>query len=300
MNPKPVSYLQTDSRWAGVPYAAAGESATIGGSGCGPTAMAMVLATWADPAVTPKSECAWALKNGYKCKGHGTYYAYFPPAANRFGLVCRQLNYASIEGNGNSSYHARVRQALQAGDLVIACMGPGNWTRSGHFVLLWDVDEARDIAYVNDPASTLERRTRGSWKLFKTQVKYYFHIKKPAKTPEKEDAMKDDEIRKLIQETVGKTVRELLPAMLREAVQDGIIQAKAETAMAAEPAWSAAEGGWTAACQAGVFDGSRPRSEITRAETAAVLYRLGLLSKPPAGGAESLPDREKLEEMGME
>ena len=300
MNPKPVSYLQTDSRWANVPYAVKGESATIGGSGCGPTAMAMVLATWADPAVTPKSECAWALKNGYKALRHGTFYAYFPPAAKRFGLVCRQLNGASLYGNSNSAYHAQVRQAVQAGDLVIACMGPGNWTRGGHFVLLWDVDEARDIAYVNDPASTLERRTRGSWKLFKSQVKYYFHIKKPAKSPEKEDTMKDEEIRALVEKTVTSTVNALLPRLLREAVQDGIIQAKAETAMAAEPAWSATEGGWEAACEAGVFDGTRPRSEITRAETAAVLFRLGLLQKTPTGGVEALPDREKLEEMGME
>ena len=300
MNPKPVFYLQTDSRWANVPYAAAGESATIGGSGCGPTAMAMVLATWADPNVTPKTECAWALKNGYKCKGHGTFYAYFPPAAKRFGLVCRQLNGASLYGNSNSSYHVQVRQAVQAGDLVIACMGPGNWTRGGHFVLVWDMDEAKDIVYINDPASALSRRTRGSWKLFRSQVKYYFHIKHPAKLPEKEDAMKDTEIKTLVQETVTSTVKELLPGMLREAVQDGIIQAKAETAMAGEPAWSFYEGGWAAACEAGAFDGTRPRSEITRAEVAAALFRLGLLQKTPTGGSEGLPDREKLEEMGME
>ena len=63
-NVKPVSYLQTDPRWKNVPYAVKGEHSTIGGSGCGPTSMAMVLATWADPAVTPLTECAWALKHG--------------------------------------------------------------------------------------------------------------------------------------------------------------------------------------------------------------------------------------------
>ena len=37
MNPQPVSYLQTDKQWATLAYAVRGESATIGGSGCGPT-----------------------------------------------------------------------------------------------------------------------------------------------------------------------------------------------------------------------------------------------------------------------
>ena len=38
MNKRPVSYLQTDSRWAKKPYRVPGESSTIGDSGCGPTA----------------------------------------------------------------------------------------------------------------------------------------------------------------------------------------------------------------------------------------------------------------------
>lgn len=59
MNQQPVSYLQTDP---GVRQGllCPGEKTTIGASGCGPTAMAMVLATWADPQVTPATECAWA------------------------------------------------------------------------------------------------------------------------------------------------------------------------------------------------------------------------------------------------
>ena len=83
MNKQPVSYLQTDPRWAKKDYSAKGEKTTIGASGCGPTAMAMVLATWADPAVTPETECAWALSHGYKAPNQGTYYGYFRPAAER-------------------------------------------------------------------------------------------------------------------------------------------------------------------------------------------------------------------------
>ena len=43
MNTQPVSYLQTDPRWGSLDYSAPGEKTTIRASGCGPTAMAMVL-----------------------------------------------------------------------------------------------------------------------------------------------------------------------------------------------------------------------------------------------------------------
>ena len=45
---KPVSYLQTDARWKNHNYSAKGESKTIGSSGCGITAAAMVIATLKD------------------------------------------------------------------------------------------------------------------------------------------------------------------------------------------------------------------------------------------------------------
>lgn len=296
MNDQPVSYLQTDRRWANQAYAVKGESATVGGSGCGPTAMAMVLATWADPKVTPATECAWALAHGYKALHQGTFYAYFQPAAARYGLTCTQLNYATIYNNSGSPCHAKVLKALRAGDLVIACMGPGNWTRSGHFVLLWDVNESLDIACVNDPASTLTRRVRGSWKLFKSQVKYYFVIKRPAKLPEKEDTMDEKELKKLVEDTVRTAVQTMLPSLLKEAALNAVITAKNETAMALESDWSKTEGGFSLATSLGILDGTRPHSPLTRQEYAATILRLGLLSRM-AGTAEA---QEKMEEMGMD
>ena len=181
VNQQPVLYYQTDPRWKNISYAVLGESTTIGASGCGPTSMAMVLATWADASVTPKTECAWALKNGYKCLNSGTYYSYFVPAARRYGLSCTQLNGASIYNNANSSYHAMAKQAVDNGDFVIACMGKGLWTRSGHYVLLWGIEG--NMVYINDPASSKVARTRGNYLVFKQQVKYYWVIKRPANRP---------------------------------------------------------------------------------------------------------------------
>ena len=55
MNTRPVRYLQTDPRWGSLDYSARGEKTNIAVSGCGPTALAMVLATWVDPKITPKA-----------------------------------------------------------------------------------------------------------------------------------------------------------------------------------------------------------------------------------------------------
>lgn len=181
VNKQPVVYYQTDPRWKNVSYSAKGESTTIGASGCGPTSMAMVLATWADKTVTPKSECAWALAHGYKAPHQGTYYSYFVPAAKRYNLTCIQLNGASIYGNQNSQHHATAKNYLDNGDLVIACMGKGLWTRSGHYVLLYGIEG--NMVYINDPASSNVARTHGNYLVFKQQVKYYWVIKRPAHIP---------------------------------------------------------------------------------------------------------------------
>lgn len=177
---RPVIYYQTDARWKNIPYAVRGESSTIGGSGCGPTSMAMVLATWVDRNVTPATECAWALRNGYKAKNQGTFYSYFEPAARRYGLKCTRLNGSSIYNNSKSSYHEMARKAILDNNLVIACMGKGLWTRSGHFVLVYNI--SGNTIYINDPASTKPARTQGDYSLFKQQVKYYFVIENPDKS----------------------------------------------------------------------------------------------------------------------
>lgn len=185
MNEQPVSYLQTDPRWDACDYSAKGEKTTIGASGCGPTAMAMVLATWADPSVDPKTECAWALAHGYKAPRQGTYYGYFEPAGARYGLEVDRLNWTNIYGRATSHHHETVKEAIERGDLVIACMGKGNWTSSGHYVLVWDI--RGETIYINDPASTKAHRVRGDYALFKKQVKYYWVVKRPGHRKEDED-----------------------------------------------------------------------------------------------------------------
>ncbi|MFR6380053.1 MAG: C39 family peptidase [Evtepia sp.] len=184
-------------------YSARGEKTNIAVSGCGPTALAMVLATWVDPKITPKSECAWALAHGYKAPHQGTYYGYFAPAAKRFGLTCKMLNGVTLYGKPDSPYHAQAKSAVDRGDLVIACMGRGLWTSSGHFVLVWNI--SGNVVSINDPASTRAVRTKGDYSVFKRQVKYYFVVQrpaaKPAPTPKPKEEEEDMDFDKLFKRT---------------------------------------------------------------------------------------------------
>ncbi len=177
MSFKPVSYLQTDSRWKSKKYATTGENTTIGGSGCGPTAASMVIAEWVNPSETPLTACNWAMENGYKALNQGTYYSFFTPYFKKWGLKCEQLNGANLYHKPGAAEHLAAYNAVKRGDYVIACMGKGRWTSSGHFVLWYGIDN--DNVLINDPASTASNRLKATWSYFKNEVKYYFVVHKP-------------------------------------------------------------------------------------------------------------------------
>ena len=188
MNKKPVSYLQTDARWKNKPYQVPGETATIGGSGCGPACAAMVIATLADKSVTPVETCAWSVAHGYKALNQGTYYSYFKPQMAAYGIECKQLLSSRIINQPNHPIHDQVKDYLAKGYYVIALMGPGTWTRSGHFVLLWGWD---DKVRINDPASTKDKRLNGDPATFRNEARCYWLV--DARQHNKEDDDMDQE-----------------------------------------------------------------------------------------------------------
>ena len=63
-------------------------------------------------------------------------------------------------------------------------MGPGLWTKQGHFIVLWDIENG--IAHINDPASTNQPRTENSYEYMASQCKQYFCFNKPLPKEEPE------------------------------------------------------------------------------------------------------------------
>ena len=250
MNNKPVSYLQSDSKWGSWPYSNKDENTTIARSGCGPTAMAMVIATWVDPSVTPLDTCKWALSKGYKATGNGTYHSYFVPQAKAYGLVCERVNTTSLtymKASDANVIHQKAHDYVEDGHMVICLMGKGNWTTGGHYIL-WYSNDGDDVL-INDPASTKANRVRNKWSLLKSLVRYYWVVK----VPKEVISMTNSEVEKLIEEKIAASV----------AKSDSIPGDVFKDA-------------WFSACKKGIFDGSRPHGHLTREQAAIVLGRIGL------------------------
>ncbi len=144
-----VYYNQLDERWCNTLY---GPSDTIGAAGCGPTALAMVVATFADPDITPVDVADWAAANGQCCPGHGSYHSIIPTGAAHYGL--------GVEGIGLDA--KKLVEALERGDLVIALMAKGHFTNGGHFIVLRGTTDDGQIL-VADPANT--KRSNQTWDL---------------------------------------------------------------------------------------------------------------------------------------
>ena len=174
---RPVDYKQNDKRWGDIPYAVDGERSTIKSAGCGPTSLANVLAAIVSSYIDPVTLAAWARYHNYKVKNSGTSYNFFVPCAAAYGVKVRRINNVNIYGKPTSQYHAQILAELQAGNWVIACMGKGNWTSSGHYITVYGFQNGS--VYINDPASTKANRACNTWELFKSQVKYYWVVEVP-------------------------------------------------------------------------------------------------------------------------
>ena len=158
---QPVDYKQADKRWGSKPYTITGSSKqTIASSGCGPTSMADIMATWIDKAITPVEMCAYAIKHGYRTKDSGTAWAFFKSIAGAYGFS-QFVQTKSM---------ATAKAAIKAGALVVASMGPGYWTSGGHFICLWKVDDT--YMYANDPASSVRKKQKLG--PFESQRKQFF------------------------------------------------------------------------------------------------------------------------------
>lgn len=143
-----VYFNQLDERWANEPYG----TDNIGGYGCGPTAMSIVVSSLTNDIVDPIEMAEWAYQNGGWCSKSGSYHALIPNAAKAWGLP--------VEGC-TASEPQRIIDALSSGKLVVAIMAKGHFTSSGHFIVLRGVQDGKIL--VADPASY--KRSQQAWDL---------------------------------------------------------------------------------------------------------------------------------------
>ena len=133
-------FNQLDERWANEMY---GKTDTIGVAGCGPTALAIAISNLTGDETDPVEVAEWSYENGYVCEGSGSYISLIPNAAEHFGLSVEKLGKSSAE---------EIKQHLEDGKMIIAIMGAGHFTSTGHFIVLRGVTDDGKIL-VADPVS---------------------------------------------------------------------------------------------------------------------------------------------------
>lgn len=142
-----VYYNQSSETWAEQPYG----SDDIGRYGCGPTAMAIVVSSLTDENWDPLQAAQWAVSQGHWAKRSGSHLSIVEAAAAEAGLAADSLPEHTPEA---------LLSTLLSGDLLVALMGPGHFTKSGHFIVLRGVTSSGSIL-VADPNS--EERSLMEW-----------------------------------------------------------------------------------------------------------------------------------------
>ena len=157
---KCVHYLQWDKRWKSIKYSTHTSSQTIGNSGCGPSAMAQIMATYIDPSITPVEMCALAVENGFRTYDSGTAWGFFKFVFQKYTGFSKFVTTSSVE---------TLKAALAQGALAVCSMNSGDnnfWTKGGHFITAIGYD-AEGYIYANDPNKSSAPRKQLSSKFAK-------------------------------------------------------------------------------------------------------------------------------------
>lgn len=148
--------LQWDSRWG---YASYGDS-NIGIAGCAPTCLSMVILSLTGNAeATPDALADYSMRNGHYVEGIGTAWTLLSDGAKEYELTVKELGLDEDE----------MKTCLNRGGLIICSMRPGDFTTTGHFIVLYDYDA--NGFYVHDPNSRIRSDRQWSFEDIKYQIK---------------------------------------------------------------------------------------------------------------------------------
>ena len=138
--------LQWDERWG---YQIYGDN-MIAVNGCGPTVISMVASgLTGDNTITPYRVAKFAEQNGYYEGDAGTSWALMTEGAAQFGVYGEEMGLSE----------EAVFSSLENVNPIICSMSPGDFTTTGHFIVLVGIEDGK--IRVNDPNSV--KRSEKLW-----------------------------------------------------------------------------------------------------------------------------------------
>lgn len=143
------SYFQFDDRWR---YKIYGDG-TMEFNGCGPTCLSMVLCgltgeTKYDPLTVARLADDW----GYYADGVGSAWTLMSEGARKMGLDAQEVTFDE----------KHIIRELQQERPIICVVGPGDFTTTGHYIVLCGMDD-EGMVTIHDPNS--RERSEQTWSL---------------------------------------------------------------------------------------------------------------------------------------
>ena len=157
-------FMQWDMRWGYETYG----SDVMAITGCAPTCLAMVgYYLTGEARFTPDNLANFALEHDYYVSGSGTKWTFIGDGAEMLGLSSTEL--PLIE-------EVLIRN-LRAGNPIIAVMGPGDFTSSGHYVVIVDYEDG--LYKINDPNRRANSERLWSYQTLEPQIRNLWAIRVP-------------------------------------------------------------------------------------------------------------------------
>lgn len=150
-------FMQWDERWGYRKYG----NDFMALNGCGPTCLSMVrCGLGGDKKWNPYKVAKMSEEEGYYVAGEGTSWTLMSSGAEGIGLTVHQVTF-SEEG---------IRSVLEMGQPIICVVGPGDFTTTGHYLVLVKINENGEIQ-LKDPNSRKNSEKTWSVKTLMSQIR---------------------------------------------------------------------------------------------------------------------------------
>lgn len=156
-------FLQWDRQWGRMTYG--GKSAAL--TACGPVCLSMAAYyLTGDEAYSPDRMIEFAGKGGYYAQGSGSSWTLISEGAVKLGFDVTEIPLVK----------KRIFDNLEAGNPIICAMGKGDFTTSGHFIVLVGTQDG--LIRVNDPNSRTNSEKLWKFEDIESQFRNLWVIRK--------------------------------------------------------------------------------------------------------------------------
>lgn len=153
-------FMQWDYRWGYKMYS----GDLFGLTGCGPTCLSMAAVYLThNTEYSPKWMLRFSVDNGYSVDGSGSAWTLVSAGAKKLGMNVSEIPLSK----------ETMIDSISKDSLIIAVMGPGDFTTSGHFIVIKGYDNG---FLINDPNSYVNSQKKWEYDTLKGQIKNMWKV----------------------------------------------------------------------------------------------------------------------------